>query len=121
MALQADFWNAETDLEKERTEPYRLFQKLYNEKVERIQRNYSKELTEFQFALNKKDEELLIATEEFMNILLLQLDRLCRINQGLNTNLMESIADVQKLTEPSAYKNRLESLIGKHKEIEIRL
>ncbi|PTX14422.1 hypothetical protein C8N40_11187 [Pontibacter mucosus] len=113
--IQPNYWDLPEELENERKLSYELFSTLYNEKVERIQRNYSRDLTEAQFALNKKDEELLLATEEFLNVLLLQIDRLCRMNAGLNKNLMESVQDVDRLIEGGVFKNRLEMLVAKLK------
>lgn len=115
--MQPDFWDLPKELEQEREREYEAFQALYNEKVERIQRNYSRELTEAQFALLQKDENLLLATESFLNVLLLQIDRLCRVNEGLNNNLTESVDDLQKVITNSTYKATLSALIAKHKLI----
>lgn len=80
-----------------RAAAYNALSAPYQQKLERIQWNYSRDLNEKQFAANKKDEELLAAVEGMVNMLIEQVEQLEELNKGLHQNLNEEISLRAKL------------------------
>lgn len=113
--MNQEFWKLPEELEAEREQTYNEFQALFNEKVERVNRNFERELTDKQTELNLQDEKLLLATQQFLNLLLVQIDRLTKQNTALQRNLMESIDHERKLIESDAYKAKFIEVVNKHK------
>lgn len=83
--------------ERERASIYSVLQAVYQQKLERIKWNYSRDLNDKQFAANKKDEELLAAVEQCVNLLISQVEALEDLNNGLHLNLTEEISLRAKL------------------------